>query len=122
MDLFELAMYRALNGGGGGGGVSYKKLSVHFVNTSTYACPINPNPVDIVNDELCNIYNPIIPKNQTADFDFLYIYDQGDYGIAFQTNIIGSSDAVNCTYDTNYVTITDPTKDASITLTVEGTR
>lgn len=126
MDLFELAKYKALNGNGGGGGsggVSYKKLSVHFVNTSeSRPCPVSPNPIDFVNDELCNIYNPAVPKNGTADFDFLYIYDRGDYGVSFQTNITGSSDAVNCTYDSDsyYLTITDPTQDASITLTVEG--
>lgn len=104
-----------------GGGVSYKKLTVHFVNTSeSYPCPVHPDPVVIINDELCNTYNPSVPKNGTADLDFLYVYDEGDYGVAFQTNIISSSDAVNCTYEPYYVTITDPTQDASITFTVEG--
>ena len=106
--------------GGGGGGVSYKKLTVHFVNTSESPCPVHPDPLDFVNDELCNIYNPAVPANGTADLDFLYVYDDGDYGVAFQTNIISSSDAVNCTYEPYYVTITDPTQDASITFTVEG--
>ena len=106
--------------GAGGGGVSYKKLTVHFVNTSESPCNVLPNPVDFVNDELCIITNSSVPANGTADLDFLYVYDEGDYCVAFQTNIISSSDAVNCTYEPYLVTITDPTQDASITFTVGG--
>ena len=76
-----------------------------------------------INDDNKIIFDNItIEAGQTRDVEciFMQIFEDGDK-LWESIELSGSaSDLVNCTFDDGQLLITDPTKDASATITVSG--
>lgn len=129
MELFELAMYKAMNGSSdGGGGITNPKLTVTVVNNTGSEVYIYDGFCSYTEDNM--IYHISedgngIPANETKVFNILaipYVFE-GELSWVFDLVYLMSvvaTNLVNCTYADGAATITDPTQDASLTLTFGG--
>lgn len=106
---------------GGGGGESIHTLTATITNDTEYdmtpmmTYPYNSGYMQIIE----------IPAGETMTLKYLYVELPEEYGggyvvgIDSRYQIDDSSDAVNCVETSNQmITITDPTQDSSITLTL----
>lgn len=105
-----------------------RKLSVHFVNSSeTLVYDVNIRPTyDVLLSPMVYIGTLDIDAGESADFNFLYEVFEIDgttyYGNVCPWNsvVTGTDDLVNCTYTNGKIYITDITKDASLTMHLQG--
>lgn len=128
----DIAQYATATVNVSGGGVSYKKLSVHFVNDSGLAVPSTILPsILLEEDKLFLNGTPLnLDDGGTADLDFLYYVYEEDNTTYYVVNfgeiaqyVQSATDAVNCSWTSmGVIDITDGTLDASITLNMVGSR
>lgn len=133
MELFELAKYRALNGGGGGSGGS----QLHYA-TITFVCNLQYGymiPYYLVeNNEVVYRYTEVSGGGGTVTVDVLFGLNDDDpeedhfvLDLSLLTSQfadtlpdIAVTNTVNCVHTSIILTITDPDSPASATITING--
>ncbi len=112
---------------GGGGGASFPYLTVNVTNDAeeSYLETFVALPQTFVeeNGELY-LYTEFSIAPQTAEnIKCIYFNNGGSTFVNFtEKDVLSSSDAVNCTIEGGFISITDPSLPASIKLVMSGDR